>query len=349
MYKGCVCVYSMCTSCVCGCICINTCIHIIIIITPAPPPQQASSEAGKKTLGHFRLLGRAMAKALQDNRLMDIPLNHALLRRALGSPLSLYDVREIDADLGNTLEKLAGAAHAAAGGPAFVDGVAVEDLCLTYQVPGYPQYHMGVPDNTPVTSTNLGEYVAAVVDATVGHGIDAQMDAFCGAFCEVFDIATLRMFSPEEVDTLLCGTTEAWTAEGLADVIKFDHGYTTQSPAAQHLLAVLGDMDATEQRRFLRFVTGSPRLPPGGLAALQPRLTVVRKHSGGGEQGASAPSLGPSCGSLGPLAQHAADADLPSVMTCANYIKLPPYSSKEVLKSRIMFVIHEGQGSFDLS
>lgn len=32
-------------------------------------------------------------------------------------------------------------------------------------------------------------------------------------------------------------------------------------------------------RRFLRFVTGTPRLPPGGLAALQPRLTVVRKLS----------------------------------------------------------------------
>jgi E3 ubiquitin-protein ligase TRIP12 len=37
-------------------------------------------------------------------------------------------------------------------------------------------------------------------------------------------------------------------------------------------------MDTVEQRAFLRFVTGSPRLPPGGLAALQPRLTVVRKH-----------------------------------------------------------------------
>ncbi len=282
---------------------------------------------------------------------MDIPLNHALLRRALGAPLSLYDVREIDADLGNTLEKLANAAAVAAGGPAFVDGVAVEDLCLTYQVPGFPLYNLGVPDNTPVTSSNLNEYVKAVVDATVGSGIDAQLDAFSSAFCEVFDITQLRAFSPEEIDMLLCGTTEAWTPESLADVIKFDHGYTTQSPAAQHLLAVLGEMDATEQRRFLRFVTGSPRLPPGGLAALQPRLTVVRKHSGGGggEQGASAPSLGPSLGSLGPLAQHAADADLPSVMTCANYIKLPPYSSKEVLKARIMFVIHEGQGSFDLS
>ena len=48
-------------------------------------------------------------------------------------------------------------------------------------------------------------------------------------------------------------------------------------------------------------------------------------------------------------ASFAADGDLPSVMTCANYIKLPPYSSKETACARILFAIREGQNSFDLS
>lgn len=75
-------------------------------------------------------------------------------------------------------------------------------------------------------------------------------------------------------------------------------------------------------RRFLRFVTGSPRLPPGGLAALQPRLTVVRKLShaaSGGLEGTSVPlgssSLQAGSASLGTSAgtgRHPADADLPS-------------------------------------
>ena len=43
------------------------------------------------------------------------------------------------------------------------------------------------------------------------------------------------------------------------------------------------------------------------------------------------------------------DSDLPSVMTCANYIKLPPYSSKAVMQERVLFAIREGQCSFDLS
>ena len=44
-----------------------------------------------------------------------------------------------------------------------------------------------------------------------------------------------------------------------------------------------------------------------------------------------------------------ADRDLPSVMTCANYLKLPPYSTVDVLRDRLLFSIREGQNSFDLS
>lgn len=75
-------------------------------------------------------------------------------------------------------------------------------------------------------------------------------------------------------------------------------------------------------------MTGSPRLPVGGLARLTPRLTVVKKSP---EQGVSP------------------NAYLPSVMTCANYFKLPDYSSKEIMKERLTTAINEGQGAFYLS
>lgn len=43
------------------------------------------------------------------------------------------------------------------------------------------------------------------------------------------------------------------------------------------LLEIMGEFTPEEQRSFLQFVTGAPRLPPGGLAALSPKLTIVRK------------------------------------------------------------------------
>lgn len=36
-------------------------------------------------------------------------------------------------------------------------------------------------------------------------------------------------------------------------------------------------------------------------------------------------------------------------MTCVNYLKLPDYSSLEVLRERLIVAIQEGQGAFHLS
>jgi E3 ubiquitin-protein ligase TRIP12 len=43
------------------------------------------------------------------------------------------------------------------------------------------------------------------------------------------------------------------------------------------------------------------------------------------------------------------DECLPTVMTCTNYFKLPDYSCYEVAKARLLYALREGQGSFHLS
>jgi E3 ubiquitin-protein ligase TRIP12 len=43
------------------------------------------------------------------------------------------------------------------------------------------------------------------------------------------------------------------------------------------------------------------------------------------------------------------DDYLPSVMTCVNYLKMPDYSSFEVLREKLNVAIVEGQGAFHLS
>lgn len=48
-------------------------------------------------------------------------------------------------------------------------------------------------------------------------------------------------------------------------------------------------------------------------------------------------------------APYTSDQFLPSVMTCVNYLKMPDYSSIEILKARLDVAIKEGQGSFHLS
>ena len=333
---------------------------------PLPPGRQRSGSTS--IAKHFRLLGRVVAKALQDCRLLDLPLSPVLYRLVLGRKVDLYTLRAADPALSASLERLDAAerASAASGTPATVDGCSLEDLCLTFVLPGSPNYPL-CPNggDVAVTSANLRTYIDAVVDAVLGSGVTSQVDAFRAGFNAIFPLSSLEPFFEDEIEAMLCGTGEAWTSEGLSAVIKFDHGYTATSEPIKALLEVLSELDAVDQRRFLRFVTGTPRLPPGGVASLQPRLTVVRKLSvasatamgagGEGSFGTSAPTGGgggfsaASDGGGGGMFRNPVDGDLPSVMTCANYLKLPPYSSKDVLRERVLFAIREGQGSFDLS
>lgn len=50
------------------------------------------------------------------------------------------------------------------------------------------------------------------------------------------------------------------------------------SPQVKWLAGVMSSLDPGGRRQFLRFVTGTPRLPIGGFGALRPRLTVVKKE-----------------------------------------------------------------------
>ena len=65
-----------------------------------------------------------------------------------------------------------------------------------------------------------------------------------------------------------------------------------------------------------------------GFKALNPPLTIVRKTVDSPKR---------------------PDEFLPSVMTCVNYLKLPDYSTAEVLRERLKFALQEGKHSFHLS
>ncbi|WZZ46066.1 hypothetical protein YC2023_042325 [Brassica napus] len=319
---------------------------------PRPWPSTADVSEGSrfhKVVEYFRLLGRVMAKALQDGRLMDVPLSTAFYKLILGQELDLHDVILFDAELGKTLQELrvlVGRKHylEAEGGDnssvisdLCLRGSRIEDLCLDFTLPGYPEYILR-PGDDIVDINSLEDYISLVVDATVKRGVARQIEAFRSGFNQVFDIKSLQVFTPSELDYLLCGRRELWEAETLVEHIKFDHGYTAKSPAIIFLLEIMGELTADQQRAFCQFVTGAPRLPPGGLAVLNPKLTIVRKLSSTSNAAAN-----------GTGASETADDDLPSVMTCANYLKLPPYSTKEIMYKKLLYAINEGQGSFDLS
>ncbi len=85
-----------------------------------------------------------------------------------------------------------------------------------------------------------------------------------------------------------------------------------------------------------------------------PKLTIVRKEatdrSHSDEYDLSLSSLSCSISSLISFIPpvRATTRFLPSVMTCFNYLKLPDYSTKAVLKDKLLLAINEG-AEFHLS
>ncbi|KAI5386552.1 hypothetical protein KIW84_072908 [Lathyrus oleraceus] len=182
----------------------------------------------------------------------------------------------------------------------------IADLCLDFTLPGYPDYTLK-PRDEIVDLNNLEDYISMVVDATAKTGITRQLEAFRAEFNQAFDVSSLQIFTPHELDYLLCGRRELWKTETLADHIKFDHGYTAKSPAIVNLLEIMGGFTPEQQRAFCQFVTGAPKLPLGGLAVLNPKLTIVRKLS----------STAVNTSYNGIVHSESADDDLPSVKACA--------------------------------
>lgn len=200
----------------------------------------------------------------------------------------------------------------------------LEDLAITFtylpssSVYGYTHADL-VPNGSDidVTIENVEEYMDQLGDFCLESGIARQIEAFRSGFNRVFSLSKLRAFTPQEVRAMLCGDQNpSWSQDDLMNYTEPKLGYTKESPGFLRFVNVLLNMTGEERKAFLQFTTGCSSLPPGGLANLHPRLTIVRKVDAG-------------------------EGSYPSVNTCVHYLKLPEYSSEEILRDRLLAATKE--------
>lgn len=309
-------------------------------------------------------LGRLVGQALLDERMLDFqfaaPLVGALAgQRACQSlPAALQEMGTVDPGLARQLQALMGRCGVA---PWFVEGGGdgreeegkegradeVADLCLTFCLPGHPSIGLvshstaavtsdQEEEEEDVTSTNLPLYIQRVLQASLHETVSPQITSLLAGLSDMLVPASLGIFTGEEVMAMIAGVGSEMgeDPEEILEAISCDHGYTRGSQAVRWLVEILAGMEGKEQRQFLMFVTGSPGLPVGGLMGCSPRLTVVKKVAEG---------------HVRVEGQEGVDKMLPSASTCTNYLKLPDYSSKTVMRERLLLSLSYGQHSFYLS
>jgi hypothetical protein len=64
-----------------------------------------------------------------------------------------------------------------------------------------------------VTSDNVDEYIASVIDAVIGKGVQAQARALREGFSKVFPIKDLAKFTVDELVMLFGNSNEDWSEE----------------------------------------------------------------------------------------------------------------------------------------
>ncbi|KAJ2781666.1 Ubiquitin fusion degradation protein 4, partial [Coemansia javaensis] len=324
-------------------------------------PHADSLSPDERAVQLFGFMGRLVAKCLIDGRILDIPFSAefwaAVQRHLSGGPeadeaaaWTWRRLEALDPRLASSLQYLDGFVAAkravyaregqsAAQTQAELDGIrgpdgktSLEDLALEFTLPGHPSIELRAGGaDVPVTISNVDAYISLVVRWTLHTGIRSQIAAFCEGFGRIFSPRSLLLFTPAELCSLAgqAPSDDAhWTRASLLDSIKVDHGFTLSSPEVHMFIDFLVSLDGAGRRQLLQFATGSPRLPLGGFRALHPPLTLVPR---------------PATAPLTP------DDYLPTVMTCANYIKLPLYSSPDVLARRWRHAMAEGQNSFHMS
>ena len=273
-------------------------VHAPAGLFPAAVKQDA--EGGgvpARTLQLFTFMGRFVAKALLDNRLVDLPFSAPLMRAMLGARLGLSDLHELSPQVAASLGQLSQLAERRAailrgGGSAAekkqqvaaltLQGCPVAELGLDFTLPGEPSVELcerGAKRDVGID--DLEEYVQAVLDLVLRDGVRAQIDAFRKGFSEVLPAHHLRAFSPEELDVLFNGSRDVWERDAIVESLKFDHGYTRSSGAVGFLLSIMCEFTDAERRQFLKVRGPLPSRPhPLETRTPLPLACPLASHAG---------------------------------------------------------------------
>jgi len=139
--------------------------------------------------------------------------------------------------------------------------------------------------NIPVTDDNKSEYIRLIVHHRTTSGIKSQIEAFLGGFYELVPPELISIFSPTELELLICGLPDVDIDELEANTDY--HQFKKSDESIVWFWEALRSFTREEKALFLQFVTGTSKVPLEGFANLQgmrgsQRFSIHRAGSNSG-------------------------------------------------------------------
>lgn len=267
-------------------------------------------------LEHFKFIGRILGLALFNGRLLDAHFIRPFYKMLLGKEVSLQDVEFFDADYHRNLKWLLDTE----GGGEILCATFCMDLADGTEVPLKPG-----GEDIDVTDGNKEEYIRLLIQQKYVTSIKPQMTGIIKGIQEVFPLHHLSMFNPVELELLISGIDKVDVADWKKHT-RFD-GYSKDDKTVRYFWMFILTLDNEMKSRVLSMVTGTAKVPMNGFEFLEgvdgPRPFCIKKYGNA--------------------------TRLPQTHTCFNRLDLPPYTTYEALRTKMLQALDfaEGYGGVD--
>lgn len=259
----------------------------------------------------FELIGIIIGLAIYNGHILDIHFPLAMYKKLLNHQITVEDFSQYDPQVAKSLKAILN----------YENDDFKEVMGLHFTV-DYDSWGATVSEELKeggkeieVTQDNKHEYVELYIDFMMNKSVEKWFTAFQKGFQKCCGGEILSMIEPEDLEMLVCGSKILDFSE-LKKATIYQDGFTEESQTVKYLWEVLEEFDEEEKKKFLFFCTGCDRAPINGLGDLK---FYVSKHGND-------------------------DQLLPSVHTCFNHLLIPDYSSKDILREKLVKAIHNSEG-----
>jgi len=276
-----------------------------------------SSHCNPNHLCYFKFVGRVIAKAIYDNKLLECYFTRAFYKHILGIQVKYTDMESED--------------YAFYQGLVYLIENKVDTLgydltfSLEIQEFGVTEVRELIPNggNINVTEENKLEYIQLVCQLKMSGSIKQQLNAFLEGFYDIIPKRLISIFNEQELELLISGLPNI-DIEDLRTNTEY-HKYQATSIQIQWFWRALRSFDQAERAKFLQFVTGTSKVPLQGFGALE-GMNGTQKFQ---------------------IHRDDRSTDrLPSAHTCFNQLDLPVYKSYDKLRTNLLKAIHECSEGF---
>ncbi|KDO27055.1 hypothetical protein SPRG_07766 [Saprolegnia parasitica CBS 223.65] len=263
-----------------------------------------SVAVGPIALELHRFLGKLIGMAVRHGLQMGLDVPSVVWRPLVGLPLHVAHLREIDVVAANMLEQVQD------------DALKGEPLVFTTHLSDGTEVPL-LPDGDArlVDSSNRAEYVELSLRKRLNES-SPQLQALRDGLASVLPMELTGLFTAREFEVLVCGRRQV-DVNLLQQCTEYED-VDPQSNHIQFFWQVLHEMSNEDRTLFLRFVWARSRMP-NSAKEFPMNFKIQAPHDQG--------------------ARQTPDAYLPHAQTCFFSLSLPAYSTKEILRVKLLYAI----------